>query len=302
MKNTSEQRQKLFRLLGDLPPIDRNVTARKIKEIERDTCIIEILILDLNGFEQVPAYFVKPKNTTGKIPAVVFNHSHGGNYLIGKDELLNGREYLQKPSYAEELVQAGYAVLSIDTWAFGERKGRTESEIFKQMLWSGQVMWGMMVYDSIKAVDYLTSRPDVAANRIGTVGISMGGTMSWWLAALDERVKVCVDMCSLIDFQALIETRGLDRHNLYFYVPSLLKYFTTADILALIAPRPHLSLTGKYDQLTPAVGFDKIDQKLKEVYQQQNNPDGWQLKSSQTGHYETAEMRAEVISFFKNRL
>ncbi len=53
------------------------------------------------------------------------------------------------------MTRRGYAALCIDTWAFGERRGRTESEIFKQMLWTGRVMWGMMVYDSLRAVDYL---------------------------------------------------------------------------------------------------------------------------------------------------
>ena len=56
-------------------------------------------------------------------------------------------------------------------------------------------------------------------------------------AALDERVKVCVDICCLTDFQALIETRGLDGHGIYYYVPGLLKHFTTAQINALICPR-----------------------------------------------------------------
>ena len=56
------------------------------------------------------------------------------------------------------------------------------------MLWHGQVMWGMMVYDSIRAVDYLVSRDDVDPGRIATMGISMGSTMAWWAAALDTRI------------------------------------------------------------------------------------------------------------------
>jgi hypothetical protein len=62
---------------------------------------------------------------------------------------------LQKPPYAEILAGRGIASLCIDAWLFGERRGRTESEAFKQMLWNGQVLWGMMVYDSLRAVDYL---------------------------------------------------------------------------------------------------------------------------------------------------
>ena len=63
--------------------------------------------------------------------------------------------------------------------------------MFKAMLWQGQVLWGMMVYDSLRAVDWLVDpRRRRRQARIATLGISMGSTMAWWLAALDERVKV----------------------------------------------------------------------------------------------------------------
>ena len=78
------------------------------------------------------------------------------------------------------------------------------------MLWKGQVLWGMMVYDSIRAIDYLVSRPEVDQKRLGTVGMSMGSTMAWWVAALDVRIKACVDICCLTDFHALIVNRNLD--------------------------------------------------------------------------------------------
>src|SRR5437660_12692244 len=101
----------------------------------------------------------------------------------------------------------------------------------------------------------------------------MGSTMAWWHAALDERVAACVDICCLTDYQALIETKGLDGHGIYYYVPSLLKHFTTAQINALIAPRPHLSLAGNRDPLTPPQGLDRIDAELKKVYAAENAPE-----------------------------
>ena len=156
-----------------------------------------------------------------------------------------------------------------------------------------------MVYDSLRALDYLVSRPDVDPMRIGTMGISMGSTMAWWTAALDTRVKVCIDICCLTDFEALIEAQGLDGHGIYYYVPSLLKHFSTAKINALIAPRAHLSLAGNYDPLTPLAGLDRIDQELKQVYEQAGAEEAWQLKRYEIGHFETALMRSEVISFLK---
>jgi len=274
----------------------------KVAEEDREGYILERLLLDLNGIEPVPAYFVRPRSPTGRLPVVLYHHAHGGDYVLGKDELLTGRSALQRTAYADALTARGYAALALDFWLFGERRGRTESELFKHMLWNGQVLWGMMVYDSLRAVDYLVTREDVDAARIATLGLSMGSTMAWWLAALDERVKVCIDLCCLTDFQALIDSRGLDGHGIYYYVPGLLKHFSTSDINALIAPRPHLSLAGIYDRLTPPAGLDRIDAALRQVYAQQGAPESWTLLRYDTGHFETAAMRAEVMAFLARRL
>ena len=296
------RRGQLYKLLGDLPDRKRKISVSKIDEEKRASYVLEKLLLDLNGIEPVPAYFVYPRDKKGPFPAILYNHAHGGNYVLGKDELIYGREALQKPPYAEVLTQKGYCALCIDAWCFGERRGRTESETFKQMLWMGQVLWGMMVYDSLRAIDYLVSRPDVDASRLGTMGISMGSTMAWWVAALDTRIKVCIDICCLTDFQALIESRGLDGHGIYYYVPGLLKHFTTSDINKLIVPRPHLSLAGNFDRLTPPQGLDRIDAELKEAYAQENAEDAWKLVRYNTGHFETAAMRKEILSFLERWL
>lgn len=296
------RRRQLYDLLGDLPDPANKVSATKLAEEKHNSYVLEKLLLDLNGLEVVPAYFVRPSGQDRPLPTILYNHAHGSDYALGKDELLAGRNALQQPAYAEELTRRGYAALCIDAWAFGERQGRTESEIFKHMLWSGRVMWGMMVYDSLRAIDYLVSRPDVDPERLGTMGISMGSTMAWWVAALDRRVKVCIDICCLTDFQALIDTRGLDGHGIYYYVPNLLKHFSTAQINALIAPRPHLSLAGNYDPLTPPAGLDRIDAELKEVYQAEGALGAWKLVRHETGHFETAAMRAEILSFLQQWL
>jgi len=296
------RRGQLYKLLGDLPDRKRKISVSKIDEEKRASYVLEKLLLDLNGIEPVPAYFVYPRDKKGPSPAILYNHAHGGNYVLGKDELIYGREALQKPPYAEVLTQKGYCALCIDAWCFGERRGRTESETFKQMLWMGQVLWGMMVYDSLRAIDYLVSRPDADASRLGTMGISMGSTMAWWVAALDTRIKVCIDICCLTDFQALIESRGLDGHGIYYYVPGLLKHFTTSDINKLIVPRPHLSLAGNFDRLTPPQGLDRIDAELKKAYAQENAEDAWKLVRYNTGHFETAAMRKEILSFLERWL
>ncbi|MGH8636156.1 MAG: alpha/beta hydrolase, partial [Burkholderiales bacterium] len=185
----------------------------------------------------------------------------------------------------------------IDHWVFGERSHTTEADTFKAMLWQGQVLWGMMVFDSLRALDWLVARPDVDAARIGTLGISMGSTMAWWLAALDERVKATVDICCLTDFHTLLAKKGVSGHGVYYYVPALLKHFTTAQINALIAPRAHLGLAGLRDKLTPVEGLDIIDRELTRVYAASGHPERWKLLRYDVGHMETAEGREEIIKF-----
>jgi hypothetical protein len=298
----NEERRRLYTILGDLPPRDRPVTAERLAVEERDGYTLETLLLDLNGIEPVPAYFSRPRDLHRRAPAVLYNHAHGGDYVLGKDEFIRGRAALQEPPYAAALAREGICGLCIDAWNFGERRGRTESELFKELLWQGQVLWGLMVYDTLKATDYMVTRPEVDPDRIASMGLSMGSTMAWWHAALDERVKVCVDLCCLTDFQALIETRGLDGHGLYYYVPGLLKEFSTAQINALICPRAHLSLAGIWDKLTPPAGLDRIDAALREEYDKAGVPEHWELVRYRTGHFETADMRCRIIEFLRRLL
>jgi hypothetical protein len=124
----SGRRPRLYSLLGDLPDRARPISAELIAREERELYVLEVLLLDLNGIELVPAYFTRPLGTTGPTPAVLYNHAHGGDYVLGKDEFLRGRTALQAPPYADALAGRGIAGLCIDAWNFGERRGRTESE------------------------------------------------------------------------------------------------------------------------------------------------------------------------------
>lgn len=297
------RRKLLYSLMGDLPARHRPITGRKFAEEERESYVLERWVLDLNGLDPVPALFARPRSSAEPFPAILYNHYHGGEHKNGKRELVEARDaFGMRMPWAEELARRGIASMSIDQWNFGERYSRAESEVFKEMLWRGQVMWGMMVYDNLRAADWLCARKDVDATRIGTMGLSMGSTMAWWTAALDVRIKVCIDLCCMTDYHELIATRGLDGHGIYYYVPSLLKHFDTVGVNELIAPRAHLSLNGNYDKLTPPKGLDKIDRELKKIYRNAGAPDAWKMFRRHTGHFETAEMRAEIMAFIDAKL
>jgi hypothetical protein len=303
VQRPAERRKELYGLLGALPDRRRPIGGAMRTEERRDTYILETWDLDLNGIEKVPAYVARPADgARGRMPGIVFNHSHGGGYKIGKQEFIEGRSYLHPVPYAKALTDLGYVSVCIDHWVFGERSHTTELDMFKGMLWQGQVLWGMMVYDSLRAVDWLISRQDVDASRVGTIGMSMGSTMAWWLAALDERVKVTVDICCLTDFHTLVAKKGLSGHGVYYYVPALLKHFSTSQINALIAPRAHLGLAGLQDKLTPVEGLDVIEKELTRVYTEQGHPERWKLLRYDVGHQETPEGRQEILSFLKRFL
>ncbi len=298
----SARRAELSTLLGRVPDRHRPLRQEKVREQARDGYILERWVFDLNGIEPVPAFVARPRTSNGRAPAVLFNHSHGGGYTIGKREFVDGRSYLQPTPYAKELTDRGYVALCIDHWVFGERSHSSEEDTFKAMLWQGQVLWGMMVYDSLRALDVLAGRPDVDPTRLATLGMSMGSTMAWWLAALDDRVKVTVDICCLTDFHTLLAKKALRLHGVYYYVPSLLERFTTAQINALIAPRAHLGLAGLKDELTPVEGLDIIDRALQRVYAEAGHPERWQLLRYDVAHQETAEGRQEILAFLERFL
>ena len=301
----AHRRQELWNLLGDLPPRNRAIGAKLLASEKHPGFTLERLELDLNGIERVGAYLLLPDKRQAKAPGLLYIHAHGGTYDLGKEELLRGRSVL--PAYAPVCAEKGIVTLAVDSWCFSERQhaadGRQgEHDAFKEMLWRGRVLWGMMMYDEVQALGYLAGRAEVDPDRIGAFGISMGSTKAWWLAALDERVKLCVDLCCLTDYEELIKADNLKGHGMYYYVPRLLKHFQTHDINELIVPRPHLSLHGRKDRLTPPVGVERIRDHLLPLYRRYGREQDCRIELFDCAHEETPEMRKLVLEWFDRHL
>jgi hypothetical protein len=299
------RRDELWGLLGDLPPRDRPITSKLLSTETGPGYTLEHLELDLNGIEPVPAVLLIPDKRAAKAPGLIYIHAHGGTYELGKEELIKGREVL--PAYAPVCAEKGIVTLAIDSWCFSQRQhvadGRQgESDTFKEMLWRGRVLWGMMMVDEVQAVSYLASRAEVNPRRIGAFGLSMGSTKAWWLAALDPRVALCVDLCCLTDYEALIKIHNLKGHGLYYFVPGLLKHFQAHDINELIVPRPHLSLNGRQDLLTPPEGVERIRDHLLPLYRSHGRESDCHIELFDCGHRETPEMRKLVLRWFDKHL
>jgi dienelactone hydrolase len=210
----------------------------------------------------------------------------------------------------EAWVRAGYVVLAPDACWYGERaadvpggpaeSGRAAQEsLLKLDLWFGRTLWGRFVRDDRIALDYLCSRPEVDATRIGATGMSMGSTRSWWLAAVDDRVACTVAVCCLTRYQNLIAHGQLRQHGVYYFAHGLLKHFDSEAVLALIAPRPFLTLTGDLDAGSPADGVRTLADVTGRVYAAHGAADRFRnVLYSDVGHTYTPAMRAEMLEWF----
>jgi Integrase core domain/Acetyl xylan esterase (AXE1) len=236
-----ERRKELWELLGDLPWEHNPGPAKLVSKEEQEDYTLERLVLDLNGVEPVPALLLIPRKRQEPAPGLLYIHWHGGMYDLGKEMLLKGVEVA--PAYAPVCAQKG----AIDSWCFGERKHEKndhegEENAFKLMLWKGQVLYGMMMFDEFRAMDYLASRAEVDNQRLGALGMSMGSTKAWWLAALDPRVKLCMDVCCLTDYEELVKEHGLQGHGIYYYVPAKIRGILRSWVAHYNKGRPHSSL------------------------------------------------------------
>jgi dienelactone hydrolase len=300
-------------IFGKIPAIPPQPTVKVISTEKKTGYTLEKFEF-FNGVDAtVPGIVLIPDGLKGKAPAVLYHHYHGGDYAHGKDELFKKNDLVQFNA-AEDLIKAGYVVLAIDAYAFGERsgkgpngpkeKGKDEELTWAKInLWKGRSYWGMMVRDDQMALSYLCSRSEVDASRIAAVGMSMGCLRSFWLAALDERIKVTAAVACLVRNQELLKLGRLGSHGAYYYVHDLLSHFDNESVLACIAPRALLTVAGETDKLAPLEGVRYINQALSDVYKILGASS--QFKSliyPEKGHEYTAEMWKETLKFFEEQL
>lgn len=295
---TARRRDDLWRLLGPRPVREQGVDGHCLQIEATAHADIERWRLHLNREQPVPALLLRPRGVEPR-GVVLYCHAHGNRFETGKDELLAGRSALQSPPYGEALAARGWAALAIDHWGFGERQVPSERAMVKRLLWQGQTLWGWRLHDTLAALDWLRAQPGFESLPVVTLGLSMGSTMALWTAALDERIAGCIDLCCAAEYDALIASGGFDAHGEYFFVPGLIREapqgFTLAEVAALIAPRPHLSLAGRGDPLTPPAGLASVDRRLREVYASLGAAPAWRQVVEDGGHAETASMRAEAL-------
>jgi hypothetical protein len=289
----SADRERLESLVG-LEDISLELVSSDIEP--RDGYVLERLRFRLPDSTEVRGFLTRPPGDGVIRPAILYAHAHGGRYEIGASELTEGRPALLNAP-GPVLARAGYATLCIDMPTFGERSGIKEDAAAKAALWYGRTLFGQMLSEQKAALSWLSARPDVDPRRIGMTGISMGATLSYFLAALDQRIAAIAHLCCYADFGVLVETGAHDLHGHYLTIPGLLAATSIGRISGLVSPRPQLVCIGLRDPLTPLRAVEVAFAETVAAYR--TAPDALSLLTVEdAGHRETASMRDAVTAFF----
>ena len=305
-------KSELWNLLGRLPPRPPVPDTEVLSREDRGDYILEKFRFDNGAGSKVPGYLLLPKNAPSRSPALLYCHWHAGEWDLGKEELFRARPLLEPPGPA--FARLGFAVMAIDASGFGERNGdgpggacerngAAEETAAKFNLWVGRTSWGMMLRDDLMALDYLASRPEVDADRIGATGMSMGATRTWWLMALDERIRTGVAVACMTRYEDLILGGGIHEHGIYYFVPAMLNHFDSEAVISLIAPRPVLFQTGDADGGSPIDGVRAIGAAVKPVFQLYGKESSFQSRvHAGVGHVYTPEMWENTLAWLQVHL
>ena len=275
-------RRQLLKNLGRFP--DRVPLNPEILETsEEDGYRRERVVFDSERFASVPAYVFVPNDLKSgeKRPGILAAHGHGRGKIDVAGIASSEKEYRQfilplNYDYARKFARKGYVVIAPDWRCFGEREpdhgwirdNRDKCNVsYLAYGYFGYHMLTLNIWDGMRTLDYLQSRPEVDPRRIGMVGLSFGGTMTTYLSALDRRIKAAVvsGYVSTVRGDALTD-RGKGNTCGSQYSPGLLRYGDIADVAGLIAPRPLLVEMGEKDTCFVIDDARKAYRRLSRIY------------------------------------
>lgn len=229
-----------------------------------------------------------------------------------------------------ELARQGYIVAVIDSFYFGERRldvpppeelqrdfllaaegsdrwiqllnevsSRMESLVAKSLFWAGVTWPGILAWDDMRTVDFLHTIPDVDTERIGCVGLSMGGLRAGLLGAVDPRVKAVCVVGWMSTLTEMLE-REVSCHSWSCFIPGLTKLLDWPDLVSLHAPNPLLVLQGSRDELFPLKGYQKATERLRSIYAKAGAPGNLDVGLFDLPHTFSEEMQRHAWAFFAN--
>jgi len=277
-------------LLGSFPSERGDLNPRVVERVPCEGYVREKVVFDSEPGASVPAYFLVPHGVRadGTARAVLCLHGHGRGKadvvgLAGGDVERQVRIRSHNYDYAHQLARRGYVVLAPDARAFGERApgGETCTWMMTAALLLGKTLVGMRVWDAMRAIDYIRTRPEVDPARLACVGLSWGGTHTMYTTALDPRIRVAVVSGYFSTFKDTLIERGCCPCQ---YVPSILGVADLPDVVGLIAPRPLLIENGAEDPLYTREVVETSFQKLRHIYEVAGAADRVALDMFEGGH------------------
>ncbi len=294
-----EVREKIQRCFGPWPektPLNPRVTG----VVERDAYRIEKVIFESRPNFPVTANLYLPKGAKLPAPGVVGSCGHSAN---GKAE----KAY---QSFAQGLARQGYVCLIFDPIGQGERlqyvtddfkprRGSGTSEHLYagcQQFLVGEFFGAWRAWDGIRALDYLLTRPEVDAGRVGVTGNSGGGTMTTWLCGVEPRWTMAAPSCFVTTFRRNLEnelpadTEQCPPHVLAFGLDH-------SDFIAAMAPKP-VVLLGKERDFFDARGIEEAYARLRHLYKLLGAEENISLFIGPTEHGYTQENREAMYRWF----
>jgi len=336
-----EARARLLDLLHYAPP-PCEPQAETVARVDRGDYVEERVAFNTTPDIRVPAFVLIPKRARFPAPGLVALHDHGGFYFWGKEKLVEQegehavltdfkRQYYSGRSIASDLARAGYVVVVIDMFYWGERRmllagdaadwrerpgsmsaeriaafNRRSSEgepLVGRTIFAAGFTWaGVMFWDDVRTVDYLLRRPEVDPGRIGCVGLSMGGLRSVHLAALDDRIKAAVVVGWMASFPAQLRSHIRNTIGHTKLVPGLYREMDYPDVASLAMPSALLVINGSRDALFEPAGVRASFDKLAACYAKAGAGERLRTRLYDTPHEFNAEMQAEAWAWLARHL
>lgn len=269
-------RAKLVDLLGGFPP-RTPLRPQVLEKREFGAFTRESVIFESRPGLGVFGYFLLPRDRPHPRPALICvpGHGRGADDIAGIDE--KGQERDRKGPYqydfAVQAAERGFAAFAIEPLGFGcrrdpasRRRGLGQSSCQPAAgaaLLFGETMIGWRVWDVMRTVDYLETRPEVDPRRIGLMGISGGGTVTTFGAALEPRIAAALISGYLNTFRDSILSIS---HCIDNYVPGILQWCEMHDVAGLIAPRPLFCESGEKDDIFPIDAFRRSLEEVRKIY------------------------------------
>ena len=270
-------RAKVTELVGGFPARTA-LKARVLETREFPGYTREAVVFESRPGMNVFGYLLIPKDKKGPMPVVISipGHGRGVDDIVGIDD--KGQDRTEKVSYeydyAVQIVENGMAAFAIEPLGFGcrrdadaRKKGLSASSCQPSAgaaLLFGETMVGWRVWDIMRTVDYLETRKEFDAKRIGCMGISGGGTITVFASALDERIAAAFVSGYLNTFRDSIMSIS---HCIDNYVPGILQWCEQFDVASCIAPRPLFCESGAKDPIFPLAAFQASFEHVKKVYE-----------------------------------